>query len=136
MRFLNKAGWVMLALALLPGVVPASDPAMAWVITSNERIAQCLSSIHVRQVDGQERQLLATGFELEPGMHTLQGTAKLDLTYCQVPREGHETGVPPLSALFEAGKVYYVGLDHSSKNRGDWRIVIWRVEDMEGQVRL
>ena len=39
--------------------------------------------------------------------------------------------VPDLEADFEAGKTYYIGLDHSSKNFNDWRLVIWKVEPEE-----
>jgi hypothetical protein len=36
--------------------------------------------------------------------------------------------IPDLEADFEAGKTYYVGLDHSSKNKEEWRLVIWKTE--------
>ena len=72
------------------------------------------------------------GFELSPGTHSLQGTAKLNLTYCQAQSETTATHVPPLQAVFEAGKTYYVGLDHSSSDRSQWKFVVWKVEDMNG----
>ena len=85
--------------------------------------------MHIRQVDGRERQLPANTFELEPGMHSLQGMAKINLTYCRAPNKADKSSVPPLNAMFEAGKTYNVGLDHSSPDREDWRIVVWKVED-------
>ena len=117
-------------MVLAPSVALAADPSKAQIITGNERITQCISSMHIRQVDGRERQLPANTFELRPGMHTLQGRAKINLTYCQAPRETDRSTVPPLNAMFEAGKTYYVGLDHSSPDRKNWRIVVWKVDDM------
>ena len=128
----KTAGLIVLMLAMLPVSVFSADPTKARIITSDQRITQCISSMHIRQVDGKERQLPALGFDLKPGIHTLQGTAKLNLTFCPVLREMHKTNVPPLQALFEAGKTYYIGLDHSSKSREDWRIVVWKVEGTEG----
>jgi hypothetical protein len=121
---------VVLVLAVVPKTVFA-DPAMARIITGNERITQCIASVHIRQLDGEERQLPANSFELEPGMHTLHGASKINVTYCQVNRASQQTSVPPLTALFEAGKNYYVGLDHSAPDWENWRIVVWKVEDRE-----
>ena len=120
----SAGGW-----AQESGIFPEQEIPMARIVTGNERPAECLSSIHVREVDGEARQLPATAFELEPGIHTLHGTARVNLTYCQVNREAMQAGVPPLEAVFEEGKTYFVGLDHSSPDRSEWRIVIWKVEE-------
>ena len=37
--------------------------------------------------------------------------------------------IEPVEANFEAGKTYYLGFDHSSPHRKDWKLVIWKVED-------
>ena len=131
MSIAKISGSVLLLYAALTASALAADPTMARIITSDERITDCISRIHVRQVDGHERQLPKLGFDLEPGIHTLQGTAVLNMSFCRVLRETHKTNVPPLQALFEAGKTYYVGLDHSGKSRDEWRIVVWKVESTE-----
>lgn len=129
---MKKLLFVLIALSVLPGSSFAGDPAKARIITSNERLTQCISPVEIKQVDGEERQLPAQGFELSPGAHSLQGSAKLNLTYCQAQPESTATHVPPLEAVFEAGKTYYIGLDHSSGDRSQWKFVVWKVEDQEG----
>lgn len=129
---MKKLLYVLIVLALQPASTFAGDPAKARIITGNERLTQCISPVEINQVDGEERQLPAQGFELSPGAHSLQGSAKLNLTYCQAQSETTPTNVPPLEAVFEAGKTYYVGLDHSSSDRSQWKFVVWKVEDQEG----
>ncbi|NIP19380.1 MAG: hypothetical protein GWM87_15395 [Xanthomonadales bacterium] len=74
------------------------------------------------------------GFELQPGLYTLSGRARLNLTYCRPTGSNNRVSVEPLKAIFEAGKKYYVGLDHSSKYRKEWHYVIWKIENQEGEV--
>jgi hypothetical protein len=111
---------------------PAGDaPTMARIITHSERPAQCLSRVHIRQIDGEEKIVHDAGFEIEPGRHTMNGTAVVNTSFCRYVRGSKGLAVPDLEADFEAGKTYYIGLDHSSKNFNDWRLVIWKVEPEE-----
>jgi hypothetical protein len=71
------------------------------------------------------------GFDLEPGIHSLNGRAILDTTYCRPIHGRVSQDVPDLEAEFEAGKTYYIALDHASRNFNDWRLVIWKVEPEE-----
>ena len=101
------------------------------VITSVERPVQCIAPIDVYEVDGRLRDMNSLGFELEPGMHTLKGRARISSSTCPVMR-GNEVGdVPPLEYEFEAGKTYWVGLDHTASNRRSWRYTVWKVEDSD-----
>lgn len=122
----------LLALALLPLGATASDEDKAWVVTMTEKPAQCLSSVAIRQIDGREKIVSPQGFAIDPGVHTMSGTAKINTTYCRPIRGYRSQAVPPLEAEFEAGKVYYVGYDHSSSDRNEWALVIWKVEDRKG----
>jgi len=134
----NTRGIIVLIALLSAAAARAQDaePAMARIVTGQARVTQCISPIHVTQLDGEERQLPPLGFDLEPGVHSMHGTARIDLAYCQVRRETQPTSVPPLEAMFEVGKTYYIGLDHSAADRAEWRIVVWKVEDAEGQIVL
>ena len=125
---------MIVALALLPTAVFAQDPIKARVVTFKSNPAKCLASVVIKQIDGQLRQLPALGFEIEPGLHSMHGLAMVDLRHCpvvedQVRRQVH---IPPLDWYFEPGKVYYVGLDHSSVERQHWRLVVWKVEFEDG----
>lgn len=124
---------VLFTLGVLPGLAMASDEDQAWVVTMTEKPAQCLSSVAIRQIDGRDRFVSPQGFSIEPGTHTMSGTAKINTTYCRPLRGYRSQAVPPLEAEFEAGKVYYVGFDHSSNDRDEWALVIWKVEDRSGK---
>ncbi len=131
---MRKIALMILALALLPSAVFAADPSKARIVTFRSNGAICLASVAIKQIDGHLRQLPALGFEIEPGWHTMHGMATLNLRDCPVVEERirKQVHVPPLEWLFEPGKVYYVGLDHSAVQRQNWRLVVWKVEDMQG----
>ena len=40
--------------------------------------------------------------------------------------------IPALEYDFEAGKTYYVGLNHKSANRKNWHFTVWKVEEPKG----
>jgi hypothetical protein len=69
----------------------------------------------------------AMGFDLAPGRHTLVGTARIDSVNCPTMRGNQALDIPPLDYEFEAGKTYYVGLEHKSSNQQQWRFVVWKV---------
>lgn len=100
------------------------------VVTSFNNAAQCISPVQIRKIDGKEATVQRMGFNLEPGQHTLSGSAVIDTSSClTIGSTTRHATAAPLEAEFELGKVYYVGYDHSSADRDDWKIVIWKVED-------
>jgi len=102
---------------------------MAKIVTHGGRPADCLSPIMVNRIDGQQKFVPAQGFEIGAGIHTLNGLAVLDTTFCKVGPGGNLGGnTPDLEVNFEAGKIYYIGYDHKSKNRDEWKLVIWKIE--------
>lgn len=118
---------------LLTGLLVAA-PAMAWqedkarIVTQVSKPAECLSRVAIRKIDGEEKFVHPQGFYIEPGRHTMNGTVAMDTSYCRVARGNEYTRIEPLEAEFEVGKTYYVGFDHSSSNRAEWSLVIWKVE--------
>ena len=127
--------WVfaLIALAALPAMVFAADPNKAQVVTFKSDPTNCLASIEIKQIDGKLKQLPSLGFEIEPGWHSMHGMATVNLNHCPAieDRSRKQVHVPPLEWLFEAGKVYYVGLDHSSPERQNWQLVVWKIESMD-----
>jgi hypothetical protein len=120
----------IIALCVLPFSASADEAGKVQIVTSFNRAAQCISPVHIKRIDGREATVQRMGFTLEPGRHTLSGSAVLNLSNC--PAVGSTTrhyAAEPLEAEFEPGKVYYVGYDHSSADRKEWKIVIWKVED-------
>jgi len=100
----------------------------AQIVTQNERPAQCISRVAITDIDGKLASVPKQGFKLDAGTHSMKGRATLNTSQCPAVRGKSNHTVPPLEADFEAGKTYYVGLDHSSKNREEWRLVVWKVE--------
>ena len=122
--------FVLFCLFLLPFQANAEEEGKAKIITSFNQASQCISPVHIRKIDGREVAVQRMGFDLDPGKHTMAGSAIIDTSFCTVVgRANYSDSAPPLEADFEAGKTYYVGLDHSASNRKDWEYVIWKVKD-------
>ena len=125
---------VALLVALLPAAVVGDDTGKARIVTGHSQAAQCISPVQVRKIDGEEVKVQALGFDLEPGTHTLWGSARIDASTCPASGIGSNRHSPePIEAEFEAGKTYYLGFDHKSSNRRDWKFVIWKVVDVESE---
>lgn len=122
---------------ILLGMILLLAPLAAWavdgkvhIVTNADNAAQCIAPIEVTKIDGREATVQGMGFWIEPGKHSLSGRAIIDTSACKTV--GPSTGQhhpAPLEADFELGKVYYVGLDHSSSSPGEWHYVIWKVKD-------
>ena len=124
---------ILVASLAWPVLAGAADAPRARIVTAGDKPAECISAVHVNRIDDREVKVQEVGFDIEPGRHTLSGRARIDASFCKAMGIG--TGrhtAAPLEAEFEAGKTYYVGYDHSSRQRRDWRLVIWKVEDRPG----
>ena len=119
-----------LATLLLSLTLNAGDSATVKIVTSFEKPTECISSIQVNKIDGREVKVQPLGFSIAPGKHSLSGRAIINTTFCTaVGRGSNRAKIEPIEADFEAGKTYYLGYDHSSPHRKDWKFVIWKVED-------
>jgi len=127
---------LFLFLAWIGQPLMAEDAEKARVVTFKSNPVKCLAAIRVTTIDGRLRTVPAMGFDIEPGEHTLKGPATLDFRNCEPAqsRTRKQESIPPLNWYFEAGKVYYVGLDYSSPQRAEWRYVVWKVEYEDGEV--
>lgn len=125
---MKKMILILLLAALLPSQVIANKSSKAKIVTQNERTAQCISSVVIDEVDGRLSNVAKLGFELDAGTHSMNGRAIINTANCPAIRGRNSYVVPDLEADFEAGKTYYVGLDHSSKNKEEWRLVVWKTE--------
>jgi len=118
----------LMILCALPASLWASGD-KARIVTIVDKPVQCISPISVYTIDGQLVEKNAAGFELEPGRHSLVGTVTSFTADCPAAmRTSLGQDVPPLDYEFEAGKTYYIGLEHKSGNVQSWRFVVWRVE--------
>jgi hypothetical protein len=119
---------IFLVTTLLPLKILADKVGQAQIITQNERPAQCISKVVITEIDGRLSNVSRQGFKLDAGTHSMNGRAIVNTSQCPAIRGRPSYTIPDLEADFEAGKTYYVGLDHSSKNVEEWRLVIWKVE--------
>ncbi len=102
---------------------------MARIISDQSQAEDCLAAVAINRVDGEPKQVPAQGFLIEPGVHTINGLATLDLTHCSIAgddRQIHTTA--DLEYNFEAGTSYYIGYYHKSHISEERRLVVWKVE--------
>lgn len=103
---------------------------MARVLTSGGRPAECLAPIVVTKIDGEERVVSAKGFLLEPGVHTINGKAILDMTNCPlIDSNPVMYTAEDLEVDFEPGATYYIGYFHAPANTQEWKLVVWHIEE-------
>jgi hypothetical protein len=127
---MNFAKLSILMLLALPLMSQAEDVTKAQIVTSGEKPSQCISAVHVNQIDGKEVKVQPLGFEIDPGTHKIGARALINTSFCKpVGLAQGNNPTEPIEANFEAGKTYYLGFDHSASNRKDWKLVIWKVED-------
>ena len=102
---------------------------MARVITSKGRPADCLAPIAVNKIDGEKRLVSAQGFLIEPGVHTINGRAMLDLTDCPLSDSKLRiSSAADLEVEFEPGSTYYIGYFHEPADTQEWKLVVWHIE--------
>jgi hypothetical protein len=122
--------FALLALVFLAPVIQAQDAKKAKIITSVEQPANCISAVEVNQIDGKEVKVQKLGFSIDAGKHSMTARALINDSFCKVV--GLDTGNNPITPIeydFEAGKTYYLGYEHKSSLRQDWKLVVWKVED-------
>lgn len=130
--------FVLLSLFFLPIVAGAEAEAeadaigKARIITNYNNLAQCISPVHILKIDGKDIFVQPQGFTIDAGKHTMSGKSLINTSYCPTIGQGTNRYIPdPLEAEFEAGKTYWVGINHRSSNRDDWKYVIWNVVDKD-----
>ena len=102
---------------------------MAKVVTHMARPADCLASVAINKIDGEMKLVSAKEFLIEPGVHTINGKAILDLTHCPLNDSNLViSSAPDLEVNFELGNTYYVGYYHQSANTDEWQLVVWDIE--------
>ncbi len=99
------------------------------VITQTSVPADCLAAVAVDKIDGEKRLVPAQGFLIEPGIHTINGHATLDITHCDFAGGDLQmSSAEDLEVNFEAGKTYYIAYDYKSANTEEWKLVVWVTE--------
>lgn len=102
---------------------------MARIVTGKGRPAECLAPVAVTRIDGEPRVVPAQGFLIEPGVHTFNGRATLDTTYCPLAGTNPYIGsAADLEVDLVAGSTYYIGYYHQPANSAEWKLVVWQVE--------
>jgi len=103
---------------------------MAKVVTYMGRPADCLAPLAVNTIDGEKRAVPARGFLIEPGVHTVNGRATLDLTNCPLGDSNlYISSAADLEVDFQPGTTYYLGYQHQSANPEEWQLVVWHIEE-------
>ena len=102
---------------------------MAKVVTHLARPADCLAAIAVNRIDGEVKAVSEQSFLIEPGVHTINGKAKLDTTSCPITDSRLLiSSAADLEVNFELGFTYYIGYYHKPASTDEWRLVVWNIE--------
>lgn len=130
---MQQAAKIRLMLILVLVAMPVSaQPViieMAEVVTQGGDLDDCLAPVAINRIDGERRAVPAWGFQIEPGVHIINGHAMLDNTKCHPLGSDLIIGSTPGYAVnFEAGKTYYIAYDRSSLNADEWSLVVWKIE--------
>ena len=130
---MQQAAKIRLMLILLLVVMPVSaQPViieMANVVTQSGGLEDCLAPVAINQIDGERRLLPAPGFQIESGVHIINGHAMLDNTKCHpLGSDLHIGRTPGYAVNFEVGKTYFIAYDRSSLNADEWTLVVWKIE--------
>ncbi|HEY5775164.1 MAG TPA: hypothetical protein VIS57_03685 [Xanthomonadales bacterium] len=111
----------------LSGQMGANE--MARVVTFKGRPEECLAPLAVTRIDGEMRAVSAQGFLIEPGLHTINGRATLDVSHCPLSdRNAYIRNSPDLEVEFEAGSTYYIGYYHGAADTAEWKLMVWHIE--------
>lgn len=114
----------------------AEQAETAMVFASEGALQRCMLPVVVTSVDGEEVTEGAESFELEPGSHTFTGYGYGDASQCAtfsgddglpVPGEDARVGESTLKLNAEAGKKYFLGVDVRSKDKANWKLVVWKL---------
>ena len=106
-----------------------AEAEMARIISDQARPEDCLAAVAINKIDGEPRVVSAKGFLIEPGPHSLNGLAMLDITHCSIAGDDRQINTAAdLEYNFEAGQTYYVGYYHRSHISDERRLVVWKVE--------
>jgi len=122
------------AVAQEPVIEVAQEPVieMVKVVTGTGQPADCLAPVAISRIDGVRRVVPASGFLIEPGIHAINGRVTLDTTKCGL-EDGDLRGgsATDLVVDFETGKTYHIAYDHRSQHMAEWRLVVWKVEQLD-----
>ena len=135
---MRQASIRLLICLLMLAVLPVSaqltgtdshDSELVKVVTHHARPADCLAAVAVNKIDGEMIVVPAQGFLIEPGVHTINGKATLDIANCPIKDNKLQiSATPDLEVNFELGKTYYIGYYHKPENTEQWKLVVWKVE--------
>ena len=102
---------------------------MAKVVTELGRPADCMAPVAITRIDGEKSAVSAKSFLIEPGFHSLNGKAMLDIENCPFTDSQLQLRTSEdLEFNFELGNTYYVGYYHKPASPEEWRLVVWNIE--------
>lgn len=106
-----------------------AESEMARIISGQSQPEDCLAAVAINRIDGEPRVVPAQGFFIEPGIHSLNGLATLDITHCSIAGDDRRINTAAdLEHNFEAGITYWIGYYHRSHISDERRLVVWKVE--------
>ena len=129
--------WLIPFIVLLLGACatergPKAGQRYAIVHTAGSRKAEAIFPVVIYKLDGREISTERPSRKLKPGIHRINARAIVDRNLVaglktDLSRENNA----PLVFNFQSGRRYFVGIKANSDRRADWRLVVWKIEDIE-----
>lgn len=121
-----------------PDTRPMAGERYALIQTGTTRLAHGIFPVAIYNIDGKEIHSDRLLHKVKPGVHTIAARAAVDRRLLSgVSKDPTARGSEPLTYNFQSGRRYFLGLKAEGSRSRDWRLVVWKIEDVEaGTVRL
>ena len=125
------------ACASSPRQHPQASERYALVQTGTTRLAHGIFPVQIYNIDGKEIHTDRQLHQIAPGVHTIAARAQVNRNLIRgVSRDPAGRGSEPLTFNFQSGRRYFLGLKATSPRSADWRLVVWKVEDVNAGALL
>ncbi len=124
---------------------PQAGQRYAVLQTGDSRLAEAIFPVEIYNIDGKEQ---TVGFvdnndlkrmrvdrpirRITPGTHTIKARAIVDRSFVRgISRDLSRSRASSLTHHFVSGKRYFIGLKADGPRRADWKLVVWKEEDIK-----
>lgn len=126
---------LLLALATASFASPFAKPKEAHGIINmhNTKVTQSIFPVSINAINGKNIVSRDSAVWLKPGEYTLSvsSTIRQDLLAHTTSRNiGNSNGKNKINLTVEEGKMYYLGYDASSRDKKEWKPIVWKVKNL------
>jgi hypothetical protein len=129
--------WLMTLLVLLLSACasnrgPQAGQRYAILYTGGSRRAEAIFPVQIYHLDGKEISSDNQSRHIEPGIHTIKARGIVDRNLVAGLRtDPSRANNARLVFNFQSGRRYFIGVIADSDRRAEWRLVVWKTEDID-----